>query len=96
MADSRIAHPLVATQQRTCGACPEQWEGTLTDGHLFYFRYRHGWASLGVALPGADPVDDPGEVGVEHGEPLQGAFDSDDARSEVFGQLTRRRLYEEI
>jgi len=32
----------------TCGACPVQIEGELTDGRQFYFRYRHAHASLAV------------------------------------------------
>ena len=32
----------------TCGACPVQIEGELTDGRKFYFRYRHAFASLAV------------------------------------------------
>ena len=31
------------------GACPEQHWGVLTDGRVFYFRYRHGIASLVLA-----------------------------------------------
>lgn len=30
----------------TCGACPVQIEGELTDGRRFYFRYRHAYATL--------------------------------------------------
>lgn len=43
-----IELPEVLTAQMTCGACPEQWEGTLVDGRGFYFRLRSGWASLSV------------------------------------------------
>jgi hypothetical protein len=87
-----IDHPLIATQQHTCIACPDQWEGTLIDGQRFYFRYRGGIASLGVTGDGTDPAEDPGEVCMEHGEPLQGSFDSDDERSQVFAELLRRRF----
>lgn len=47
-----IGHPAILTERQTCGACPEQWEGTLRDGSgalvHFYFRMRHGRAQLGV------------------------------------------------
>ncbi|MFI2663325.1 hypothetical protein [Micromonospora carbonacea] len=97
MADlSKIDHPLIATQQQTCWVCPDQWEGTLTNGSLFYYRYRSGWASLGIAAPGGEPAADPGEVGVAWGDPLQGAFDSDNDRTRVFTLLLRRRLNAEV
>ncbi|MEU2699546.1 hypothetical protein [Micromonospora aurantiaca (nom. illeg.)] len=32
-----IGHPLVAESWQSCGACPEQYEGRLTDGRHFYF-----------------------------------------------------------
>ena len=31
---------------QTCGACPSQWEGHLTDGRMFFARYRHGFLTL--------------------------------------------------
>jgi hypothetical protein len=45
-------------------------------GCEFYFRYRGGWASLDVALPGDDPVDLPAwTAGVDYGETFDGALD---------------------
>lgn len=28
--------------ERTCFACPSQWEGELEDGRMIYIRYRYG------------------------------------------------------
>lgn len=39
--------PKVVALQKTCTACPSQWEGTLEDGRAFYVRYRHGALSVG-------------------------------------------------
>lgn len=42
-----VIHPRVARSDGG-GLCPEQHYGVLTDGRSFYFRYRHGSASLQV------------------------------------------------
>lgn len=34
------------------GLCPVQWFGTLTNGWVFYYRMRHGWADVHVGPPG--------------------------------------------
>lgn len=39
----------IVTIRCTCGACPTQYEGTLDDGNAFYFRYRWGFAEVGIA-----------------------------------------------
>jgi hypothetical protein len=85
-------HPLVATEEMTCVACPEQWEGTLRDGRHFYFRYRGGRASLGLGIGPESAVDDPHEARVRHGDSLQGIFGSDDDRRAVFAELLAYRL----
>jgi hypothetical protein len=41
------------------GMYPEQHWGTLTDGSVFYFRMRHGWAELHVGPPGTNEGDVP-------------------------------------
>jgi hypothetical protein len=33
---------------RTCYACPSQWEGETSEGLRFYARYRWGWLSVQV------------------------------------------------
>jgi hypothetical protein len=40
---------------RTCGACPEQYEGTV-DGNPAYFRLRHLWWRFCIVKPGEDPI----------------------------------------
>jgi hypothetical protein len=50
-------HPMVATYAVTCHAVPFQIEGTLVDGRYFYFRDRHGYASLGVGVDHGAAVD---------------------------------------
>jgi len=34
--------------ERTCFACPSQWEGELEDGRMIYIRYR--WGCLEVSI----------------------------------------------
>jgi hypothetical protein len=61
---------LVVEDEQTCYACPTQWEGRLTDGRYFYFRYRGGWASLALG-------DSAGEVAgrCDHEMQIGGYFD---------------------
>lgn len=40
---------IVESVEQTCLACPSQWEGRLTDGRMFYVRYRWGHLSLSVS-----------------------------------------------
>lgn len=55
MTPDEIAYFLVVREDhKTCEACPTQWEGALKDGRTFYFRYRHGYASLTVSEPDED------------------------------------------
>lgn len=85
-------HPLVATATQTCFACPEQWEGTLIDGSHFYFRYRHGVASLGVGPDEGSAVDDPNEVSMRYGDSMQGILDGAESRRAAFAELMLRRF----
>jgi len=92
---SGINHPLVLESAHTCSACPDQYEGTLTDGTAFYLRYRSGHAELGV---GADldaavmDTIDGARTCEQIGDYLDGMFDSDAQRDAVFGRLLARRL----
>lgn len=74
-----IRDPRVATSHGG-GACPEQHWGVLTDGRVFYFRYRHGWASVTLAPhwyePGRLPAYD---LRTSH-EQWQAAYDAELAR----------------
>jgi len=38
----------VKSLERTCIACPSQWEGKTEDGRVIYIRYRHGYFSIGL------------------------------------------------
>jgi hypothetical protein len=49
--DLTITDPRIATAERTCDLSPTQYEGALTDGRVWYLRYRWGRLSLGA---GAD------------------------------------------
>jgi hypothetical protein len=86
-----VNHPDIADFEQTCGACPEQYEGTLNDGSTFYFRYRHGWASLGIGADLDAAVCDPREVGESVGDHYQGMFDTEDQRDAVFARLLDQR-----
>lgn len=79
--------PVVCNAHQTCFACPDQWEGELTDGTQFYFRYRHGVASLSTSSGHLGWEDDPNRVSVDHGDDMQGLFESDEARVRVFTRL---------
>jgi hypothetical protein len=49
--------PLVVIRiTKTCQAAPTQWEGILSDGRVFYVRYRHGRLSLGIGIDLDDAV----------------------------------------
>lgn len=39
----------VVSVQRTCFACPAQWEGTTDSGEFVYARYRSGYMRVDVA-----------------------------------------------
>lgn len=44
---------------RTCSACPSQWELTLKDGRMIYVRYRWGMLSIRIS---PDPTTDIGDA----------------------------------
>jgi len=87
-----MAHPLVVFAKQTCCACPEQWEGKLAGGWQFYFRYRSGIASIGVGPDEDSAVSDPHEMCIEHGDSLQGAFESPEVRDDIFAALLDMRM----
>lgn len=84
-----IGHPLVASSTRTCYACPEQYEGKLTDGRWFYFRYRNSWAGLAVG-ENYDDVMGREDAGMASGDGLQGIFGDHQIRDQVFAELVGR------
>lgn len=48
----------VITIERTCEACPAQWEGSLEDKRMIYIRYRWGWLSVRVSKEATDDIAD--------------------------------------
>lgn len=75
--------PNVATATQTCYACPEQYEGTLTDGQHWYFRFRHGVASLSVGEERRQ---------ADVGRDGQGIFGEDETLRKTFGDLLGQHL----
>lgn len=43
--------------ERTCGACPSQWEGRLDDDRHIYVHYRGGTFTIGTGRTIDDAVD---------------------------------------
>jgi hypothetical protein len=89
-----IDHSQVASCECTCEACPEQYEGTLTDGTVFYFRARFGQAQLGLGATVDQAVIDTlgeGSARMRFGDNLQGMFDDDEHRNQVFATLLAQR-----
>lgn len=68
--------PKVIELEKTCEACPAQWEGQLEDGRMIYIRYRFGWLSIRVSKGVTSDIREAirGEeiLGVEHREELDG------------------------
>jgi len=81
-------NPLVASYVKTCEACPEQYEGTLTDGRIFYFSYSRGEVFLGIGRTLDEAVRAQG-TRVELDKPADGMFDSEEQRDEMFAALLR-------
>lgn len=80
---------ILANATLTCPRNPEQWEGTLPDGRRFYFRYRDGWASLGVGHTRDQAVDDSDNTGTGYG--AAGELQAWD-RPLIFGYLLAQAL----
>lgn len=77
---------------QTSFACPEQYEGTLTTGEFFYFRYRNGYAALYLKWggPAYGPSTADAHTGIGVGDGLQGIFDDDEQRNGTFKLLLDR------
>lgn len=84
-----LADPRIANHYMTSYACPEQYDGELTTGEFFYFRYRHGYAALylkwGEVPYGPDSAD--AYTGMSVGDSLQGIFENDEQRNATFKKL---------
>ena len=81
---------LVEYDEMTCFACPTQYEGKLKDGRYFYFRYRHGYASLRLGTCAVAAVSGvSGETGMRIGDGLDGLLNNNEYR-ETFMRLYRK------
>lgn len=80
-------HPRVVSFKMTCGACPEAYEGFLDDGKWFYFRYRHGSASVSVGPPEEDYGWASLRAKQHYGDPLDGRWQTEEERDTVFSDL---------
>ena len=69
----------VVKLEKTCRACPAQWEGKLEDGRMIYIRYRWGRLSIRVSKGAKSDIREAirGEeiLGIEHGDDLDGTMD---------------------
>lgn len=82
-------------RRRTATACPTQYEGTLPDGRIYYFRYRSGKATLGLGETIEDAVADALHVldrsaHLTLGDHLDGSL-SEDEFERAAAQLLRER-----
>lgn len=60
--DPAITDPRIATARMTCRAYPTQWEGTLTDGRVWYLRFRHAELTLGIGADQDEAVRNSGSA----------------------------------
>ena len=79
--------PEVDSATHSSFACPEVWEGRLTDGRYFYFRYRHGVASLALSRLSVDDAAVQPRKQMDHGDSLRGIFEYSSDRELVFRRL---------
>ncbi|MFC4911589.1 hypothetical protein [Actinomadura gamaensis] len=84
---------LVATYRKTCNAFPAQYEGELRDGRIWYFRYRHGEAELGIGPDLDAAIDDSmnPDHSVRYGLESGGEIDSEAEFRALFVRLVERR-----
>jgi len=52
-----MTRPPIASIEKTCTACPAQWQGVMATGETFYVRYRHGFLTIGFG-PDVDAAVD--------------------------------------
>lgn len=79
--------PTLQSLEKTCTACPAQWEGELSDGTFVYIRYRYGVLSIGF---GQTPDEAAGDRRFEWelGDGLDGWMEWDQA-SDYFDRAVR-------
>lgn len=87
-----LTHPAVALSAGG-GWCPVQYEGWLTNGVCFYFRYRGGHAILRFGSDSESAIfGTRGGASMDWGVWPEGAFSSDAERDWVFATLLREAL----
>jgi len=86
------ACPLVEHVEQTCAEAPEQYEGKLIDGSVFYFRYRWGLASVGIGPDIAAAVDDSSNHEYPIGAMFDGCWRDEQQRDSVFCFLLRQAV----
>lgn len=59
--------------EKTCEACPAQWEGITRDGRHVYVRYRYGWLQVGFGESLDDAIDDE-TIGIKVGDDMDGVL----------------------
>ncbi len=83
-------HPEIASYIQTCGACPEQYEGTLKDGRMFYYRMRFNRAELGIGDDMKEAITQRTAHDFGPGDPYRGLFDDETERDSTFAILFER------
>lgn len=73
---------VVVELEKTCYACPSQWEGRTDDGGYVYVRYRHGGLSVGFGGTLEDAIDDD-TIYREIGDGDSGFMDADELKAAV-------------
>jgi len=74
--------------RQTCGACPSQWEGKLSDGRYVYVRYRYGYLSISVGGPTvADAVRGEEVFGQDIGDGLDGFMSYEELKQHTQGKI---------
>lgn len=59
---------------KTCDACPTQWEGHLDTGEYLYIRFRWGWLSASIEKSyGTEQI-----YSARHGDEYSGLMSTDD------------------
>jgi hypothetical protein len=70
---------------------PETYDGRLHDGRWFYYRYRWGYASVGVGPTYEEAVEDEAH-GSYQGGVFDGQWPDDNTRNMVFRELLDKAL----
>lgn len=70
-------------------ASPTQYEGKLSDGTMFYFRFRWGWARINLSPQQTNDVSDAVRGTTIYEEQLSDGFDGVMSEKEVFSILSK-------